>query len=35
MSKSDSNRKRLQSWLMDSPDDILRKFKRAVTDSGF
>lgn len=33
MSKSDAN---LQSWvsLLDTRDDIIRKFKRAVTDSG-
>lgn len=33
MSKSDEN---LNSWvaILDTPDDIMRKFKRAVTDSG-
>lgn len=33
MSKSDEN-PNASIYLMDKPDDIIRKFKRAVTDSG-
>ena len=33
MSKSDENRRAPTSRMLDKPDDIMRKFRRAVTDS--